>query len=66
MCGAAAMKITPIVPRKIAPIAPAVHAARSARSGFLAPRFCPTSVAAALASPKEGRMAKMTSRMAMV
>jgi len=39
---------------------PVRHTACSARSGFPAPRFWPTSVAAALLSPHEGRIAKTT------
>ena len=39
---------------------------RSARSGFFAPRFWPTSVAAAFDIPQDGRMAKMTMRTAIV
>ena len=42
---------------------PVNHTARSARSGFRAPKFCPTSVAAALLKPHDGRMTKMTTRM---
>src|SRR2546421_4070325 len=38
----------------------------SARSGLPAPRFWPTSVAAALASPHAGRRAKSTMRIAIV
>ena len=34
---------------------PPSHTARSLRSGRLAPRFCPTSVAAALLMPHDGR-----------
>ena len=44
--------------------APVTHTARSARSGARAPRFCPTSVAAAFATPQAGRMMKMTMRIA--
>ena len=45
---------------------PAVHTERSARSGCLAPRFCPTSVAAALLMPQLGSSAKMIRRMPIV
>ena len=38
----------------------------SARAGCLAPRFCPTSVAAALLRPHDGRMTKMMIRIAIV
>ena len=42
-----------------------IHTARSARSGFPAPRFWPTSVEAAFESPQHGRMTKSATRMAM-
>ena len=43
---------------------PVIHTARSARSGFPAPRFWPTSVEAAFESPQQGRMTKSATRMA--
>src|ERR1051326_8655366 len=42
------------------------HTDCSARSGCFAPRFCPTSIAAADPSPHEGRVEKITMRMATV
>ena len=42
------------------------HTDCSARSGCLAPRFCPTNVAAALLSPHAGIIKKISKRMAMV
>ena len=39
---------------------------RSARSGFEAPRFCPTSVAAALLNPHDGKITKIIIRTAIV
>jgi hypothetical protein len=45
---------------------PVCQTERSARSGWPAPRFCPTRVAAALHIPQDGMMAKMSTRMAMV
>ena len=39
---------------------------RAARSGFFAPRFWPTSVAAAFDIPHDGRSAKTTMRIAIV
>ena len=47
-------------------MAPAIHTARSARSGFPPPDPCPTRVAAALANPQAGNRAKRTTRMATV
>ena len=43
---------------------PASHTARSLRSGRFAPRFCPTSVAAAEQMPHEGISANRMMRMA--
>jgi hypothetical protein len=63
---AAVTKTTATTSRKTVLKTPASQAERSARSGLFAPRFWPTRVAAALARPHEGRMAKMTRRMAMV
>ena len=42
-----------------------IQTARSARSGFPAPRFWPTSVEAAFERPQAGRMTKSATRMAM-
>jgi hypothetical protein len=45
---------------------PVRHTEASARSGSFAPRFCPSSVAAALESPHAGRIAKTMMRIAIV
>ena len=45
---------------------PVLHTDRSARSGFKAPRFCPTRVAAALLIPQEGMSVNINTLMAMV
>ena len=60
------MKNTLTTPSTMALYLPAVHTACSARSGFFAPNACPTIVAAALASPHAGRIAKITVRMPIV
>ncbi len=61
-----AMKRMDTSPRKIILAIPTTQADRSARSGCFAPRFCPTRVAAAFASPQEGSSANKRTLMAMV
>ena len=51
-------------PRAASAAMPAVvHAARSARSGRFAPRFCPTSGPAAIAKPTSTKKQSPSSRM---
>ena len=59
-------KTTPTLTRKIMLYTPHSQTERSARSGRLAPRFCPTSVAAALLNHHAGSTEKITIRIAMV
>ena len=45
-----------MIPSNIMFIHPVTHTALSALSGFFAPRFCPTSVEAALLIPHDGKI----------
>src|SRR5215813_2255086 len=65
-CGAKIRNAEDTKARKTALKKLARHTACSARSGRFAPRFCPTSVAAADPSPQEGRVEKITIRIATV
>ena len=57
---------TPSTPRTATLNQHARHADDSARSGWPAPRFCPTSVAAAFDSPHDGISTNMMIRMTIV
>ena len=59
-------KMIATTPRKHMFAKPVTHTERYARAGFPAPRFCPTSVAAALLMPHDGSIAKMMIRSAIV
>ena len=60
------MNIIITKPIKIILKNPVLHTDFSARSGWLAPRFCPTIVAAALAIPQAGRIVNIITLMAIV
>ena len=55
-----------IAPRNIILINAICQTAFSARSGFLAPKFCPTKVEAALAIPQDGKNVKLIILIAIV
>jgi hypothetical protein len=61
-----AMKTTATPMRKTMLYKPVIHTARSARSGFPAPRFWPTRVATAFVMPQDGSIATTMMRSAMV
>jgi len=66
ICGARPTEITPRVVMKIVLYSVARQADFAARSGLPAPRFCPTSVAAAFPIPQAGKNANSISLRAMV
>src|SRR4051812_12265629 len=66
MRSANAKKMTPTTPRKTTLYWVARQTDVSARSGFPAPRFCPTNVAAAFESPHDGSSTNTTTQMGMV
>ena len=60
------MNTSPMLERKTMLLKQVIHTDFWARSGFPAPRFCPTRVAAALLTPQAGSRANMMRRMAIV